>query len=165
MKKPIRAWLVPGFVTLVVATLLIWGGIALVTVDDGSKLSASSHKIRERVITEKVDVYQKDDVDFLRYLGEEYPLPSNKSIFVGETIEELKGLSRKKITKSIEFDDNEQEYVYKEEVFVYSYVVAKSKKSMEIRSAICFLFGIFVFICALVSIPASFLICSALLEE
>ena len=165
MKKPIHTWLVPGFVALVVGALLIWGGIVLVTRDNGSGLSASSHKIRERVITEKVDIYQKDGVDFLRYLGEEYPLPSDKSIFIGETIEELKGLSSKKITKSIEFDDDEQEYIYKEEDFVYSYVVAKSKRTMEITSAICFLFGIFVFFCAIVSIPASFLICSALLEE
>lgn len=163
--KLIRSWVIPSLIASIVGALMIWGGIALVTVDNGSRLSATSHTIRERVITDKVNVYQKDGADFLCYLGEEYPLPEDKVIFVGETLEELKHLSSKKTTKTIIFDAEEEDYIYKEDTINYSYVIAKSKRSMETTSVICFIFGLMLFVFTLFVIPATFLVCSSLLED
>ena len=163
--KLFRTWVIPSLVASIFGALLTWAGIALISVDNGANLCASSRIIKERVITEKVNVYQKDSTDFLYYLGEEYRLPQDQVIFVGETLQELQGLSSTKVTKTICFDENEQDYIYKEDIFNYSFVIAKSKRSMEITSSICFVLGILVFIIDIFTVFLSFLVVPAFFEE
>lgn len=180
----IRAYFIPTLVAIVTLVGLGWAGFALVTVDDGSGLITDSHRTRERVITEDVCTYQRNDANFLHYLGEEYSLSKDNVAFIGESFQEEfsesstrfakflkmlgkkdKKLASKRVTKKIVFDDDEQEFLYKEETFVHSYAIEKAKRSKERASSLCFILGILFFIICIPSAVAAFFICASLTED
>jgi len=133
--KSARYWII----ILLTGAALIWLGVWLGHTDNGSNLNPVSRIIKERVITEKVSTYQKGGVDYLEYLGDEYVLPEDKVIFIGETMQEYEGLSTQKITKSIFFDNDEHEFIYKQEITNRSYIVESTKKRMAMTAAWAYL--------------------------
>ena len=181
--KLIRVHLTPVLVAILFLGVLGWAGFALVTVDNGSELITDYYRIRERVITEDVCTYQRNDANFLYYLGEEYSLSKDNVAFIGESFQEQlsepsrfakflkvfgkkdEKLAGKMVTKSIVFDDDEQEFLYKEETFVHSYAIEKAKRSKERKSSVCFILGILCFILCIPGGIAAFFLCASVVED
>jgi len=115
---------------LVISIGCIWLGIILARLNDGSDINPVSHYFRDKVITENVSTYYKGNLEYLEYLGEEYILPADKIISLGETSREYKGLFSEKVTKSIFLDDDTNDFIYREESIKKSYSVEKMKKSL-----------------------------------
>ena len=159
-----RSWALPLLMAVSIGGLCIWIGIALMNVDNGSELTPTTHSIRERVITKEVDFYHKDDSDYLRYLGKDYLLPKDKIIFIGEEVNKLHSSSERTI-KTIVFDEDEQEFLFKRETFIHSYAIESTKRSKERESAMCFFLGLGFCFFALIASGISFLVCSVMLEK
>lgn len=123
----VKLWLFP----LVFSVGCIWSGIELSGLDDGSDINPVSHYFRDRVITENISTYYKGNLEYLEYLGEEHVLPANKIISLGEISREYKGLFNEKIIKSIFFDDDTYDFIYREECIQKSYEAEKRKKSLS----------------------------------
>ena len=142
----VYSWILP----LLVGSALIWIGIKFSKVDNGSDLSSTSQIIRERVID--VPIYQRDSIKYIEYLGEEYLLPENKIIPISESIQEYDGHSSKKITTFIFFDEEEKEFVCRQETTTKSYLIEKLKKKRTYRAAISYLGSCIFWACGIVII-------------
>ena len=140
------SWILP----LLVGSGLIWIGIKLSKVDSGSDLNSTSIIIRERVID--VHTYQKDSVNYIEYLGEEYLLPEDKIIPISESIQEYDGHSSKKVTTFIFFDKDEKEFVCRQETTTKSYLIEKLKKKRTYTAAISYLGSCIFWVCGIVII-------------
>ena len=128
--------------TLFVGAVFIFAGILLSKVDNGADLTPIEHIIRERVITNEVTVCQNEDVSYLFYRGERYDLPTSKIIQLGESIQDYEDVGNKKIVKSIFFDSDSQDYVYREETITRSYPVEKMKKEKASSAAWAYMWSI-----------------------
>ena len=135
--QPIYEWISMSAILLVLSGLaaIIW--LLLVSVNNGSGLSAVSHLITERVITEEVSTFQRDGEDFIYYQNTEYLLPANKVIYVGETLENFDSGNTRNISKTIVFDEKQQEFLYKEYSVTYSHSIERTKRWWEILSGFC----------------------------
>ena len=161
LAKPIYEWVPMAAIVLVLSVIAAVIGLLLVTVNNGAGLSAVSHLTTERVITEDVSTFQRDGDDFIRYKGSEYLLPANKVIYVGEIFQNFDNGNRRNISKTIVFDEKEQEFLYKEHSTTYSRGIERTKRRLEIVSCICCLFGLPFLLVAIIGVLAVifFLVC------
>ena len=121
-----RVWLL----FLIFAVCCFWLGIRLSRVDNGSDLTPISQICRDKVITENVSIIYDNNQEYLEYMGELYLLPSEKIISLGEISQDYDGLFNRKIIKSIWFDDDKNDFLYREEVWEKSYQIEKSRKTL-----------------------------------
>ena len=115
---------------LVITTGCLFFGFKLSHLDNGSSLTPVSHYYRDKVITENVSIYYRNNAEYLEYLGQEYLIPTDKVIFLGETSKDYKGLFNEKVIKTIFFDDDTNDFVYREESLEKSYQIEKARKAL-----------------------------------
>lgn len=130
-------WVLPCAGTILLG---IWMG-KLLTSDYGSDLCATSHRTKDRVITEDVSTYGKDGITYVKYLDKEYLLPPTDTIPLGEVFPDYEKRPYEKVVKSIIYDEIEGEYLYREDISVYSPEIQKKKTLMRIKSKLSFLLG------------------------
>ena len=107
-----------------------WLGIRLSHLDNGSNLTPISHYCRDKVITENVSIIYDNNLEYLEYLGQLYVLPPDKIISLGEISQDYDGLFDRRIIKTIWFDDDTNDFIYREESIEKSYQVEKSRKTL-----------------------------------
>lgn len=117
-------WCIPLLITIA----LIWCGIKLLRVDNGYDLNPTYHLLRDRVITNKVTTYEWNGVEYLNYQGQDYLIPDTKVILLSETISDNKNSTNQKITKIIFFDEDEHEFIYREEIIGKSQEIENARK-------------------------------------
>ncbi len=145
--KTARYWVV----TLFVGAAFIFAGILLSKVDNGADITPIEHIIRERVITDEVTIWQSEDANYLFYHGEKHNLPTSKIIQLGESIQDYEDVGNKKIVKSIFFDSDSQDYVYREETITKSYSVEKIKKEKASNAAWAYMWSIFAWVIGVIA--------------
>ena len=159
--QPIYEWIPMSAILLVLSGVAAIIGLLLVSVNNGSGLSAVSHLTTERVITKEVSTFQRDGEDFICYQNTEYLLPTNKVIYVGETLENFDSGNTRNISKTIVFDEKEQEFLYKEHSITYSHAIERTKRWLEILSGFCCWIAIPFLLAAIIGVIAVifFIIC------
>lgn len=120
---------------LIAGVVIMFLGQKCSNVDNGADLNPTEHLIRERVVTDKVTINQIDGVEYLVYQGENYQIPQDRIIQLGESIQDYENAGNKKIVKDIFFDKDSQDFVYRETITTRSYKIEKLKKKMTRQAA------------------------------
>lgn len=114
-------------IMLAVGVFLIHCANRCSNVDNGANLNPTEHLIKERIITDKVTTSQIGGKEYLIYQGKTYLLLNDKTVQLGDSSKNHEDIE-KKVTTSIFFEQESQNFIYKEEIITKSNKIEKIKK-------------------------------------
>ena len=145
--KSFWLWIIP----LLASIALIWCGIKLSRVDNGSDLNPTYHLIRDRIITNSITTYEWNGTEYLSYQGEDYVIPDTKIILLSETISDYESSTSQKTTKIIFFDEDEHEFIYREDIITKHQEIENAKKKAVVRASWAYIGALFTWILGFIS--------------